>query len=376
MLQNRQSAASLLVALLLFTSAFSQETPTEVVIVGTHHFISDMPEGYTPAHLRALLKKIAPTVLAVEADTNAPDPWSTETYELASVTKPWAAANGILLAPCGWGNPGYQAQIGAMIQDFSKNGKGWAYQKTETEFQMESSRFPLTCERMNSDANLDLWRRYHSELHRLHGQATPWETWNDKIAKNVVDLCAKHRGKRVAVVFGSAHAYYLTDALAKKPGIAVIPAARFFPLTEAECREQLQPQDHVKALRLLNLNPGSLSVANLIELEQHLLKITDAPDLQNDYRFFHAKFLQHKWDLEKALAEFESLQTLDARARLVFDGQSRIAEGAAVFAASTKSLLGHQKEARADLEQIIARKDVSEQTRVWAQRVLQALPAE
>ena len=32
-----------------------QEKPSEVVFVGTQHFISDSPEGYTPAHLRVLL---------------------------------------------------------------------------------------------------------------------------------------------------------------------------------------------------------------------------------------------------------------------------------------------------------------------------------
>jgi hypothetical protein len=192
--------------------------------------------------------------------------------------------------------------------------------------------------------------------------------------KNVAELCAQYRGKRVAVVFGGAHAYYLTDQLAKVPGITVAPTSRFLPLTEDECRQQFQRQDHLKALRRLNFGAGALTPTDLIDLEKHLSQIADSPELRSDYRFFRAKFMLHRWDLEAALAEFEALRKTDATARLVFDNQSLVAESAAVFAASTQSQLGRQKEARANLEQIIRQKDVSEQTKTWAKQVLQSVP--
>jgi hypothetical protein len=47
-----------------------------------------MRDGYAPGHLRALLDKIAPDVVLVEAAHNVPDPWQTAPYELAQVTRP------------------------------------------------------------------------------------------------------------------------------------------------------------------------------------------------------------------------------------------------------------------------------------------------
>ena len=62
---------------------------TEVVVVATQHFITDMPEDCTPGHVRALLEKISPEILAVEAPTNVPDPWAFAPFDLSNVTRPW-----------------------------------------------------------------------------------------------------------------------------------------------------------------------------------------------------------------------------------------------------------------------------------------------
>jgi RNA polymerase sigma factor (sigma-70 family) len=48
---------------------------TEVAVVATQHFLTDMPEGFTPAHLRLLLTRLSPDLLAVEAPTNVTRPW-------------------------------------------------------------------------------------------------------------------------------------------------------------------------------------------------------------------------------------------------------------------------------------------------------------
>jgi hypothetical protein len=66
----------------LLAALLAQAAPTEVVFVGTQHFISDMPTGYTPGHLRTLLDRIKPAALAVEAPANLPDPWAAAPLEL------------------------------------------------------------------------------------------------------------------------------------------------------------------------------------------------------------------------------------------------------------------------------------------------------
>src|SRR6516164_11465736 len=95
-------AAAVLLSLALSLQAEGgQEKPTEVVFVGTQHFISDMPPGYTPAHLRVLLEKINPAAVAVEAPTNVKNPWDFAPLELQWVTKPWADQRKIPLVPVG-----------------------------------------------------------------------------------------------------------------------------------------------------------------------------------------------------------------------------------------------------------------------------------
>src|SRR5579863_2910847 len=156
------------------TQAGSNEPPCEVVVIATQHFISDMPEGYTPAHLRALLAKIKPDVVAVEAPTNMPDPWPYAPYDCWKITKPWADEHKIPAAPVGWLNSSYQIELAAMFQEFQQQGKGVAFQAIEQAFQVASAQQPMTCAFMNSGPYHDLWRSYHQKLHDLYGRKTAW----------------------------------------------------------------------------------------------------------------------------------------------------------------------------------------------------------
>lgn len=103
----------------------------EVVVLATQHFISDMPDGYGPGHLRALLMKIKPDVVAVEAPTNAPDPWSLARYDCWKITKPWADEQQIPVVPVGWLESDYQVQLTAMFQAYQQHGKSGQYQRVE-----------------------------------------------------------------------------------------------------------------------------------------------------------------------------------------------------------------------------------------------------
>ena len=207
----------------------SQGKPTEVVVIGTQHFLTDMPEGYTPGHLRALLEKVAPDVLAVEAPTNVSDPWSHAPNELWRVTRPWAKQSDIEILPTAWNEPKYGQQIGGMIQGFQFWGNGAKHQKIEKEIQAKLAAQSNTCEHMNSSAYIESWRKYHAALHELSGKDTPWENWNAKIMKNIRDVCRKYPGQRVALVYGSAHSYYFLDQLAEDPNVELVSGEQFFP---------------------------------------------------------------------------------------------------------------------------------------------------
>lgn len=350
----------------------SNEKRTEVVVVATRHFITDMPEGYTPGHLRALLEKISPDALAVEAPTNVSDPWSLAPFELWNVTQPWAAQTGIEIAPSGWHEPQYQMQLGQMFQQYQAEGRTVQYQQIERAFQAKSAAQPLACQFMNSAAYHDLWRDYHTGLHELLGADTPWEKWNARILANVRQTCREHAGQRVAVVFGGAHGYYLLDHLSNDPCVKLVPTQQFLPLTEDEIASHTQPVDYLKALRPLNLSV--VSAAQLAHATSLLHKVKEVPQFAGDYLLFHGKYLLHEGRAEEALSEFEKLAEYSRDIISEFDGKSRLAEAALVYSARTLNQMGNPAKARKRLADVVNDSDVSLSTRQWAQQVLAGIP--
>lgn len=307
------------------------EEETEVVIVATQHFITDMPQGYTPAHLRALLKKICPDLLAVEAPNNVDNPQDYAPLDLWQITKPWAGEHGVKVVNAGFYEPMYQAELSGMFADFQKKGVFAEYQQVENQFQAESAREPQTCEFMNSAQAHKLWRDYHAQLHRLYGRDTPWETWNKKIVDNILNVCREHKGKRIAIVFGGAHCYYMEDKLSGQKGIKIIPVSYFFPLADEEAQKEIRTIDYLKALRLLNFNVGAIAPQQLSRLKEFLDKIKDVPELNNDYHLFYGKYLLHAGRPQDALAEFEKVAALGPEVISLFDGQSRLREAGLVY---------------------------------------------
>lgn len=345
----------------------------EVVVLATQHFISDMPDGYTPGHLRALLTKIKPDVIAVEAPTNAPDPWSLAPYDCWKITKPWADEQQIPIVPVGWLEPAYQSELMGMFQAYQQQGKTGDYQQVEQTFQLASAQQPATCAFMNSPAYQDLWRSYHQKLHDLYGRETPWEAWNTKIVANIEKACRERPGKRLAVVFGGAHGYYLADRLRESDDIKVIEAESFFPLSDADVAAQTTMSDYLQLLRPLNF--PAVAPQQLPRLAAALDKIKDVPEYDGDYHLFHGKLLLHEGKFAEAEDEFRSLAD-GGDGVLAFDGQSRLREAGQVYAAIAKSRQGKVAEARVDFDAILSLPETTAATRQWIEQLKAELPAE
>jgi RNA polymerase sigma factor (sigma-70 family) len=345
---------------------------TEVAVVATQHFVTDMPEGFSPAHLRVLLARLSPDLLAVEAPTNVVRPWDFAPLELARVTRPWADGRRIPMIPAGWHEPGYQAQLEEMFGDFRARGKWADYQRVEQGFQARSARQPLTCESLNGRDGHGLWRDYHAALHALYGKDTPWELWHAKVLENVLRVCRDNPGKRVVVVMGAAHGYYLLDGLAREKTVRLIPVERFFPLDPMAVATQTTPRDFLQALRLLNF--PAVDPDKLGKLEACLEKVKDVPELRGDYHLFRGKLLLHRGQHAAALEEFGTVSRLGRQAVSAFDGESRLHEAGRVYASIAKQRAGDPAGARSDLEAFLAEPGVTPSTRQWAETVLASIP--
>ena len=345
-----------------------QEKPTEVVVIGTQHFITDMPEGYTPGHLRALLEKVSPDVLAVEAPSNVADPWTHAPNELHQVTKPWATKTGTKIFPTTWSEPNYGMQIGQMVQGFQFWGNGAKYQKLEETLQASQTAQAMTCEFMNSAAYIENWREYHTGLHELAGKDTPWEKLNANALKNIQEICREHEGKRVAVVYGGAHSYYFLDHLAKDPNVTLVPVDQFFPLTEKEVTAQTKSIDYLKAMRPLNM--GAISKPQLTNAKSHLEELKEMPEFANDYLLFHGRCLLHEGKAKEALAEFQKLAECPDEVISKFDGKGRLNEVAKINSALALIQLGDPEAARLQLVDTENDKNVTPSILQWAKTIM------
>jgi hypothetical protein len=345
---------------------------TEVAVVATQHFLTDMPEGFTPAHLRLLLARLSPDLLAVEAPTNVIRPWDFAPLELTRVTRPWADGRRIPVVPAGWYEPGYQAQLGEMLDDIRARGRWDAYQHAEQSFQSQSALLPTTCQSLNCREGHALWRDYHAALHALYGKDTPWELWQAKVLANVLRVCRANPGRRVVVVLGAAHGYFVLDGLAREKEVRLVPLEQVLPLDLEAIAAETTPNDHLQALRLLNF--PTVEATQLDKLQAHLGRIKDVPGLRGDYHLFRGKLLLHRGQPADALGEFRSVARLDRQALSAFDGQTRLQEAGQVYAAIARQRTGDTAGARSDLDALLNQPDLTPSSKRWAEEVLAGIP--
>jgi hypothetical protein len=345
-----------------------------VVVIATHQFITDMPRGYTPGHLRALLEQVGPDVIGAEAASNAPHPGESAPLDCRWVTKPWADENGVDIVPIGWSDPQYPSRLENMFRELQSVGTAAEYERVEQDFRQRSARIGSTLADLNSQASRDNWRTYHGHLHELYGRDTPWEVWNEKIVSNALRLCAEHPGERVAIVFSAAHCYFISDRLAEAPGINLVPADHYLPVSEGEARAETLPIDHLRALRLLNLQDyGSLPGAALDRLEEHLEAAAEVPEFRNDCRLFRGKLLLHRGRPGDATDEFARAADLGQEKVAVFDGKTPLAETARVWCGVAHKMAGNKRKARRLLREVLQDTSATRENRLWAQQVLRSL---
>lgn len=227
---------------------------TEVVIVGTLREIGAIPPGFTPGHLRALLERLKPDVLAVEAPVNVPVPLKGAPPEIVHIIEPWAGERSIAVVPIGWNLEQFTELTANALKELQSGANSSKYLGIEQKFQRDRGELPPTLQAVNSDVHHQVWRQYHRLIHELLGKDSPWECWNAKILENVQSVIEQHPGKRVVVVIGAAHVYFLLDALSGRDSVRLTRLDTQLPLAETEVVMATLPIDYLHALSPLNAN--------------------------------------------------------------------------------------------------------------------------
>lgn len=227
------AAAAALVAACLPGLTSHQNAPgrAEVVLVGTiHHFQLLHPDN-TPTHLRAMLNRVHPDVIAVE---NPPD-WQTAGRHLWTQLPEYYVAGeygrenhvpvvGVAEIPQLECPPIQPLQTPDRSTRFAKAAEGlrslgaweaimafgeesWGFAAAQDRIELERME-PLSREALADSASIQL---------------------QDRLAAQITALARQHRGRRIAVVVGSSALYPQQVRLAKDPLIALLDARAFLP---------------------------------------------------------------------------------------------------------------------------------------------------
>lgn len=239
---NRASSLLITAALFIMASclpnlACRQTAPgrTEVVLVGTiHHFQLLHPDN-TPAHLRALLQRVRPDVIAVE---NPPD-WQSAGRHLWTQLAEYYVAEGygrdnhvpvvgiaeIPQLDCAATEPPQALDRSTRFANSADGLRSLGAWEARMAFGEESWGFAAAQDRVEFERMEPSSREALTDGASIRHQ--------DHLAAQISAVARQYRGRRIAVLVGSSVLYPLSIRLGKDPAIALLDARTFLP-TSAE----------------------------------------------------------------------------------------------------------------------------------------------
>jgi hypothetical protein len=364
----KRSKFMLTLSAMLMTSVLvaAEPAPTEIVIIATDHFMSDMEGDTSPAHLRALLERVKPDIFAVEAPVNVPNPMANLPFEAWNITKPWADQRKILLQPVDWLVENNQQRLGIMVQTIMQGPHSSDFQKLETDFQTRLQTM-RGFEAQQQPAYAAMCRDYWRQIRLWSDGKTTWDERGEKIAANIRALSHEQPGKRIAVLFGAMHSFDLTDRLAGQSDIRLLPAASFLPLSNDELEHNALPSDYVLAMRRLNFPPGAPIVGRLEGIESALDRMARVPSLALETKFYRARLLLHRFRWAEGAKAFEELAQEPVDRKLATTDAVPVAAMAKINRAIALNVLGQNGEAIQSLDSALENKDLPQTLRIMAE---------
>ena len=349
---------------------------TQIVIIASSPFITDMQPNLSPGHLRAALKSVRPNIIAADVPTNEIDGWKFAGMDTVKVVKPWAIQNKVKIKCIGYNVADYKEQIEAVLAQIQKSGKIRQYKNVEDTLYSSQKAFKQTFKFINSSDHDEIWRSYHQSMQRIYKQSTPWQDWNAKIAENLIKLGNDNPGKRIAVVISAPHCYYLKDAVLNEPNLQLINIEKSLDFSMAQVKENTEARDHLNALRLLTFDEfGQLHEDVLTELETHLQRLYQYPEFRDDAEFFRGKMFMHRQKYQQAIRQFTPLTYLKPNKILEYDSVTPVRDASMIYSAVARIEMGDYTAALRQLFEINQMQDVKAETREWANRIIQNVQA-
>ncbi len=214
--------------------AVARTPATEVVVLSTLHAMHDEVPAYSQAALAASVRKLAPDALCIEVTSDrfaarAPEPNKIEypgtVYRLieahgyrAYPMEPDEPVAGRILAPYKRANEAFEAEHPQQAEAFAAHMDAM-YAVLRTYWTS-----PARVNDATTDAQM---RAKHALQEVLVGPAERegWEAWNEQFMAAIDRAVAENPGKRIVVLAGVEHGYWLRERLARRDDVRLLDAA-------------------------------------------------------------------------------------------------------------------------------------------------------
>lgn len=215
--------------------AHAGERPSaEVAVLATLHKLHAEVPAYDDAALKHSIERLAPDVLCIEvspARYAARGPEANK-VEYPAVVYPLVDARGYRVYPMEPAPP-RDAEI---LQPYLAANRAFAEQQpaaskafqAQTAALYDTLRLYWTSPARVNDAVTDAQMQAKHTLQAAlvgEGERAGWEAWNGEFLATVSRAARENPGKRIVVLVGAEHGYWLRAALARTPGVRLLDTA-------------------------------------------------------------------------------------------------------------------------------------------------------
>jgi predicted MPP superfamily phosphohydrolase len=223
-----------LLALILcssFTVSLAQKKKTQIFVLSALHQLHEQTKFYSFETLSEIIEKQKPDVLAVEltvSDLQTRKEQKNKQEYQRSVF-PLLDKHKYTVVPLEPAEPKF-SEIVSLVRESEKelreksSEKGEAfsvYNRLLFDYFLKTWTSPLDVNSAQTDALFEVKHNYQNELFGAK-QVQGWNAWNRHFLEVILEAAEKHQGKKIVVLVGVEHSYWLRKELGKNQDVILL----------------------------------------------------------------------------------------------------------------------------------------------------------